>query len=378
MIKLKQYINFKLTKADKEQLLALDKRYGDLIRLCNESRNLKIIKNLDEEWERFEQAYNAGIPYIPQLDYEKPITIKENRVIEKLTQLKFEFSRFDCYLSKYYIQNINEQLQLMKHTVDVLDGKKALLIMPKDSLENYECALRLLKENPYEDSPDTKDIDGDDAAEEIQDYIDDKGFDWEVVLDKNMLPRMGVSADKEFLVNPERSFSKADMAGLKAHEVDSHVARRYYGLKTGLRLFQYGLPGRMVLDEGLAVWNSLNKAELIKPNVMFNIAFKSAIAYHINDMKFMDLIEFAKQIAPNYPLRKIFKCIVRIKGDTINLNDLGGRNLCGNYLKGYLLIDKMTNKERDDVLKYNIGSDQITDLPQIKQFLKINKFKSLI
>ena len=38
----------------------------------------------------------------------------------------------------------------------------------------------------------------------------------------------------------------------------------------------------------------------------------------------------------------------------------------------------MTDKERDDILKYNIGPDQIKDLPEIKKFLKLNKFKPLI
>lgn len=378
MINLQKYISLKLSDSQKQQLISLDYRYGELMKLCNESRNLKIITNIDEEWENFEKAYNSGVSYIPNLNYEKPIKIKENRVIEKLKQLKYDFLNFNCFLSKYYVQNIDDQLQLMQHTVDVLDGKKSLLIMPKDTIENYEQALKLLKEHPYEDSPDDKDIDGETAAKEIQDYIDYNELEWEVVLDKNMLPRMGVSAEKEFLVNPERNFSKSDIEGLKSHEVDGHVARRYYGMKTGLHLFQYGLAGRMILDEGLAVWNSLNKADLIKPNIIFNIAFKNAIVYHINEKSFMELIEFAKKIAPNYPLRKIFKCIVRIKGDTINLNDLGGRNLCANYLKGYLLIDKMADNERDDVLKYNIGPDQIKDLSDIKKFLKVNKFKSLI
>ena len=378
MIELKEYLTLKLSNIQKQKLLDLDKRYGDLIVLCNESRNLKIITNVDSEWERFEKAYKVGNTYIPTLDYETPIRIKENKVIEKLEQLKFDFLHFDCILSKYYIQNINEQLQLMKHTVDVMDGKRSLLLLPKDSLENYEHALELLKLHPYVASPDEKNINGTQAAKEIQDYIDDLDLEWKVVLNKNMLPRMAVCPDQQFMVNPNRNFSKSDMEGLKAHEVDGHVARRYYGLKTGLRLFQYGLFGRMVLDEGLAIWNSLNNAKLIKPNVIFNIAFKSALTYHINDKKFEELIKFAQTIAPNYPLRKIFKCLVRIKKDAINLNDLGGRTTCGDYLKGYLLVDKMTNKERDDILKYNIGPDQIKVLPEIKKFLKINKFKSLI
>lgn len=378
MITLQKHMKLLLSDKQKKQLLTLDDRYGDLINLCNKSRNLKIITNIDEECDKFERSYEAGIPYIPVLKYENKITIKENKVIEKLKQLKYDFLHFDCFLSKYYIQLIDEQLQLMQHTVDVLDGKRSLLLMPKDTIENHEIALDLLEKHPYEDSPDEKNIDGNTAAKDIQDYIDDCKYEWKVILDKNMLPRMGVSADKEFLVNPERKFSVADMEGLKAHEVDGHVARRYYGLKTGLRLFQYGLIGRMILDEGLAVWNSLNKVDIPKPNVLFNISFKNALVYYINDKSFSELIEIGKKLAPNYPLRKIFKNIVRMKGDTINLNDLGGRNLCANYLKGYLLVDKMTDAERDDILKYNIGVDQIKDLPDIKKFLELNKFKPLI
>ena len=45
---------------------------------------------------------------------------------------------------------------------------------------------------------------------------------------------------------------------------------------------------------------------------------------------------------------------------------------------GYQIVKDMTDKERDDILKYNIGPDQIKDLPDIKKFLKLNKFKSLI
>ena len=48
------------------------------------------------------------------------------------------------------------------------------------------------------------------------------------------------------------------------------------------------------------------------------------------------------------------------------------------YFVGYQIIKDMTNKERKDILKYNIGPDQIKDLPDIKKFLRLNKFKSLI
>ena len=47
------------------------------------------------------------------------------------------------------------------------------------------------------------------------------------------------------------------------------------------------------------------------------------------------------------------------------------------YLNGYQLVDKMDEKMRDDILHYNIGPDQLFELENIKEFLKVNKFKPL-
>jgi hypothetical protein len=37
----------------------------------------------------------------------------------------------------------------------------------------------------------------------------------------------------------------------------------------------------------------------------------------------------------------------------------------------------MTDEERDDILKYNIGPDQMDMLDSIKVFLEVNDFKPL-
>ena len=47
------------------------------------------------------------------------------------------------------------------------------------------------------------------------------------------------------------------------------------------------------------------------------------------------------------------------------------------YFKGWKLVNDMDNKTRDDILHYNIGPDQLFELNNIKEFLKVNKFKPL-
>jgi hypothetical protein len=95
-------------------------------------------------------------------------------------------------------------------------------------------------------------------------------------------------------------------------------------------------------------------------------------------MDFCELFEFVKGLTKEFPDEKIFKLIVRIKREIIDMKLPGGWHEDASYFIGYHMIKKLTDKQRDDILKYNIGPNQINDLPQIKQFLKINKFKPLI
>ena len=77
-------------------------------------------------------------------------------------------------------------------------------------------------------------------------------------------------------------------------------------------------------------------------------------------------------------MRIIFKTILRFKREIVDCSIIGGNGDDMSYFVGYQIVKNMTDAERDDILKYNIGPDQIKDLPDIKKFLKLNKFESLI
>jgi hypothetical protein len=193
-----------------------------------------------------------------------------------------------------------------------------------------------------------------------------------------MVPRMNVDIDKTMNVNPNAKFSEIDIEGLKAHEVEGHIGRRYYGLKTGLNLFLMGLKWRNTLDEGLAIWNSLHKVSKVKPNVKFNIALKTIITYYLDKKDFCELFDMCKELAPNLPDESLFSNLLRFKREIQDCSLLGGNGDDQSYFCGYQIVKKMTDKERDDILKWNIGPDQIKDLPEIKKFFRLNKFKPLI
>lgn len=367
-----------LSSEDKDKLLKLDKLYYEFISGCKASYDDHNVANIDEQWEIFNKHLQTGVKYNPIFKlYPNTLNKYNIRLGEDLIK---EFRNFKCFLSEYYIQLINNQLTTAEFFMGL---KSASYYMAKKnvvpSLENYQKALETVKNNKFiEPSKSDRNIPGDKAAKIIQNYIDSKDYHWKVKLDDELLPRMSVRTNSVMYVKPSAYFSKEDIEGLKRHEVDGHVGRRYYGLKTGLYLFLFGLPGRNTLDEGLAVYNSLHKVKKVKPNVMFNIAIKTVVAYQLDKMDFWDLFQYVKKIAPEFPDHKVFVMLARFKREVGDGSLLGGCTDDLSYFCGYQIIKEMTDQQRDDVLKYNIGPQQIKDLPKIKEFLKVNNFKSLI
>lgn len=386
MISLSQYINnsqnpFKLSKNDKNKLLMLDKEYGDLVMMYRKDFNTKDIENMEEECEKFLTARKRGLKYFPIIDLVGENKFKTDGILPRLKQLLVEFRNFNCYLSKYYIELLQDMIYSVEFFLNpnVKHPWYTEYRKQTPSLENLNLAYDMLKNNPYEDVDDKdRNIDGKTAAKLIQQHIDKLGYKWEVKLNDKMIPRMNVDIDKTMNVNPNAKFSETDIEGLKLHEIEGHVGRRYYGLKTGLTLFLMGLRWRNTLDEGLAIYNSLHKCKKVKPNVKFNISLKTIIAYYLDKKDFCELFDMCKELAPNMPDEALFATIIRFKREIQDCSIQGGNGDDQSYFCGYQIVKKMTDKERDDILKYNIGPDQIKDLPNIKKFLKLNKFESLI
>lgn len=365
----------------KKRLLELDEEYGKLVMMYRKDFNTKDVKNLDKEFDRFMKARDKGEKYFPKLKLVGENGFHTDGILERLKRLRDEFVNFKCFLSRYYL----ELIDAMIHTVEFsFDPKKYHVWYTNyraqtPSYKEYHEAMKMLKKNPYEkiDEEEERTITGKEAAEEIQKYIDEKGYGWEVKLNKNMLPRMNVDIDKTMNVNPKAMFSKIDIEGLKAHEVDGHIARRYYGYQTGLWLFVMGLQWRNTLDEGIAIYNSLHKVNEVKPNVKFNIALKTIIAYWLCEKDFCELFDFCKDLDSNIPDKALFTTICRFKRELQDCSIIGGNGDDKSYFCGYRIVKNMSDEERDDILKYNVGPDQIKDIPKIKEFIRVNKLRPI-
>ena len=367
---------FLMDNETKNTLLKLDEKYHKLIEKFRTRYVAQTVNNIKEEFDKFMAAHKLGQKYYPQLEIDN--SESDMKMYDDFDKLYGEFNdiKDKCYVAKFYLEKIHSMKNSLEERHKLETGEYKPGKNPVDK-ELYQEALEVIKKNPYKkpDFKNERNKDSEECLEAIEDALDELGYDFDVEIDTGMLPRMNVKMGK-VNVNKKSRFSEEDIEGLIAHEIKGHVGRRFYGKETGLWLFAYGLQSSSTYDEGLAVWNSLNKVKHKKDNIMFNIAMKTCVSYLMFEMDFCDMFDWIKKKAPGMTDYTAFKTIVRPRRRNKDCEIRSGE-VMKSYYVGWKMVNDMDNKMRDDILKYNIGPDQIFELDNIKEFLKVNKFKSL-
>ena len=370
----------KLSEEDKKRLVQLDQEYGRLQKLFRFSWNYNHPTNVDEQYEQFIKAYNNGIEYYPILRTDKDLdAMKECK--DGFMRLASQFRKFNCFLSKYYIQRCIEFSHRAEFAMD--PAKHAAwftsVMNQEPTTEETKIAKELLKTHPYKKpNKSARNINAEKALEFCKKKMEKyDGFDCKIKQD--IIPRMGVSTKELSLnISADATFSEVDLMGLNAHEIRGHVARRYYAAKTGLWLMVFGLAEANDFDEGIAVYNSLHRVKTRKPNILFNIAMKTYIASMIPHKTFYEIFDTCHKEFPDIDTKILFKSIIRFKRELGDCSILGGNGDDQSYLCGYLMVKEMTQQQRDELTRYNIGPKQYAELDDIKEFFTVNKFEPLI
>lgn len=378
--------NHKLTDTERTQLLELDKEYGKFFREFWFKWDKTDCVNLKEEWEKFEDALKNKKIYYPQIKLvDDDLTPS---FLEWGNKLILKFQNFPCFLSKYYIENINYMMNQAIGTIYKTDEAFAILnrqMCPKVSEKNYNAAWAFIKEHPYKDVREEQKYRGKDVIQAMRDHIKKCKFKYRVELNPYMIARQNVVPHEPVLhIKTDGEFSELDVESLKIHEVEVHVARRHWGFQTGLNLFVDGLVERNTIDEGMAINQSLHHNKYgVKPNLEFDIAIKTIIGYHIMDMDFIEIYKWLLPKLRNKDNEKIigfviFRNLMRFKRVIQDCSKLGGDAIEEtDYFCGYQMVKDMPESLKQDLIKWNIGPGQIKDLPDIKQFFKTNKFTPL-
>ena len=94
------------------------------------------------------------------------------------------------------------------------------------------------------------------------------------------------------------------------------------------------------------------------------------------EMDFCDLFDWVKKQAKDMTDYTAFKTIVRPRRRNKDCELKSGEPMT-TYFKGFNLVDDMDKSTRDDILHYNIGPNQLFELENIKEFLRVNHFTKL-
>jgi hypothetical protein len=92
-------------------------------------------------------------------------------------------------------------------------------------------------------------------------------------------------------------------------------------------------------------------------------------------MSNLELFNFIRELT-NAPDNVIILAMIRASR-IFSFNRLFASSSDEDYLTGYLMVKDMTEDQRKDLLKYNIGPQQLHEIGLIKKFLRENKFKPI-
>ena len=390
---LQQYINenfdnyLKLSNEDKNRLLELDLKFHVLLNeFKHEHVHYMNVVNSKEKIDYILDQVKKGEDFNLKIEYEDSKfqdTKWCDEMIKKLSDLINEFlSIKNCYISKFYSYRLNKTISSILFLKQYcIDNNTFPQNISKPAKYLYDNAIKELKKTKFIDIYKLNDdiykrtFSPEESQKRLQKVMDKLGYGWNVVIDDNMIPRMSVRPYKELRISSKNKFSEVDLQSLEVHEIGVHTARKYYALQTGLYLFLYGLKGSNKYDEGLAIFNSLNKVKNPKPNILFYICIKIIILYHLYTMSNIELFNFVKALT-DAPDKVIALSIIRASRNfAFTLESTGSADV--DYFDGYTRIKDMSNQEKERLLKFNIGPDQLYELDTIEKFFKVNKFKPL-
>jgi hypothetical protein len=380
---LKEYIfeswtqGWELSPQSRKKLLGLDREYNELVKKINEF-NSNDIPNLDEEMDKFFKARNDNKKYYPKLKLNY-CPFDSNGIVGELEKLLGKFENFqECYLSKFYIENIKSHIKYCKYFIDKKGDPKKSWDGTTVSDALYKKAIKLLKTCKYQSIRELETISVSKVLKAFEGELEKLGYGWDVELVPHQSSKVDINTPGIIKLSSNAKFYKVELESLIEHYIRCCIGRKYYGYQSGLYIFIHGLVGSNKLTNGL-IYNGILDMDEPKPNTLLNICIKYIIGYLKQTMGFYEIFNELKQITKDcgVPDRILFKMIAKSKHELVDTKLPGGFENDVIDFEGYQIVNKMNDDEIGNILKYNIGHGQLKELPNIKNFLEQNKFKPI-
>jgi len=202
---------------------------------------------------------------------------------------------------------------------------------PNKELSQKASELIFLKIKPEPITFNTKQI-----TKKLERAFVKYGFHWKVE-EKEMIASAAVRLkEKKLLIRKNSKFSKAFLKRIIVHEIGTHVVRAENGEHQPFKFFRRGLPGYLMTEEGLAVYNEeINKC---LNNYILKVYAGRVLAI---EMAMKDSFRVTYSMLRQFFTRgTAWRLTVRAKRGLIDTSQPGAFTKDIAYLKGYLAIKK--------------------------------------
>lgn len=322
--------------------------------------------NLREENERFLDAFKMGVEYNPIFCYEEYFNIDFNG-LQKSFHLYYD-SLGDSALDRIFKRLLKEGMYSLdfyryRGSADLFSKySKMAFDSPSESLIKYSQKILLdYKNSSYNRNTSIGIYSGEDLAACIIRELKHYGFDWEVLVLKNLSTKVTIDPElRKVYINGSKNYSNIDLKRLIVHEVGTHIVRSENGRKQPYAIFATGLAGSLSTEEGLAVYSEY-KSGLLEQDTLAMYAGRVIAASLCLNKSFFQIYSYLSDFLPNDVSLYITQ---RVKKGLINTSQPGGFTKDYVYLDGFLKIKKFIENGGDYKILYlgSVGIDDISDL----------------
>ncbi|MGM5482929.1 MAG: tyrosine/phenylalanine carboxypeptidase domain-containing protein, partial [Nanobdellota archaeon] len=282
--------------------------------------------NLDEEKEKFfsSEEYNPQFKYAV---YHEDFT----KLREELNNIEIDESNVglilrdirDNYIAKTYMLEYRGDSELFTKYCKIIYGE------PNSDLVKRAADFMDIQPVKEEGIYSSKEV-----VRKFRLAFFKYGFPWKVK-EKSMVSNAAVNVSKkEILVKKNVKFSKNFLKRLIVHEVGTHVARADNGEKQPFLFFKRGIPGYLMVEEGLAVlneeMNNCSNEYILKVYAGRVLAIDFALKYSFR--------ETFNELCKHFNKKTAFRLTTRAKRGLSDTSMPGACTKDINYLKGYLAL----------------------------------------
>ncbi|MCD6247823.1 MAG: DUF1704 domain-containing protein [Candidatus Diapherotrites archaeon] len=244
-------------RKEKELFEIIDKLETDILKFVEPQNTLA-------QQAKFFKALKKGIAYEPIFSYLPRnqlftyfnLTPEYASIMKRLQELKFNETGFEKLLKKKRDETI-KKIELVRAIGSDAFPEKSVAYYGKPKAKLVRKAFEVLEQKPEKDNK--KKFSSERVASYLQNMLNKKRIDWNIVLEENMSANAIVlPAEKAVKIKANQTYSMRGMRRLLVHEIETHVYRYINASIQPYRLLLEGASADWLeTEEGLAVINEV-------------------------------------------------------------------------------------------------------------------------